>query len=106
MNNRALCPSSSSCLSLLAPLSCLGETVVVPYPPAYSPCLTGYLLSPSAADPAVAVVDLDVMLEVQRLCTSEWVRRVRVHDQWRDNIFPFVGDLSGVSFDRERLLLT
>ncbi|MCR3839651.1 hypothetical protein K3Z99_21735, partial [Pseudomonas aeruginosa] len=32
MNNKTLCPSLLLCLSLLAPLSCLGETAAAPYP--------------------------------------------------------------------------
>lgn len=46
------------------------------------------------------------MLEAQRLRTPEQVRRVRAHDQWEDNVFPFAGDLLGASFDKERLPLT
>ncbi|AWF60383.1 PAP2 superfamily protein [Pseudomonas aeruginosa] len=37
---------------------------------------------------------------------AEQVRRVRAHDQWEDNVFPFAGDLLGASFDKERLPLT
>ncbi|HBP0007206.1 TPA: phosphatase PAP2 family protein, partial [Pseudomonas aeruginosa] len=50
--------------------------------------------------------DLGAVLEAQRLRTPEQVRRVRAHDQWEDNVFPFAGDLLGASFDKERLPLT
>lgn len=106
MNNKTLCPSLLLCLSLLAPLSCLGETAAAPYPLAHPPRLADYLPPPPAADSAAAVADLGAVLEAQRLRTPEQVRRVRAHDQWEDNVFPFAGDLLGASFDKERLPLT
>ncbi|WP_048274634.1 acid phosphatase, partial [Pseudomonas aeruginosa] len=106
MNNKTLCPSLLLCLSLLAPLSCLGETAAAPYPLAHPPRLADYLPPPPAADSAAAVADLGAVLEAQRLRTPEQVRRVRAHDQWKDNVFPFAGDLLGASFDKERLPLT
>ncbi|RMS46323.1 hypothetical protein ALP65_01732 [Pseudomonas aeruginosa] len=60
--------------------------------------------APGRLPPAVA--DLGAVLEAQRLRTPEQVRRVRAHDQWEDNVFPFAGDLLGASFDKERLPLT
>ncbi|MBW6292057.1 phosphatase PAP2 family protein [Pseudomonas aeruginosa] len=106
MNNKTLCPSLLLCLSLLAPLSCLGETAAAPYPLAHPPRLADYLPPPPAADSAAAVADLGAVLEAQCLRTPEQVRRVRAHDQWEDNVFPFAGDLLGASFDKERLPLT
>ena len=106
MNNKTLCPSLLLCLSLLAPLSCLGETAAAPYPLAHPPRLADSLPPPPAADSAAAVADLGAVLEAQRLRTPEQVRRVRAHDQWEDNVFPFAGDLLGASFDKERLPLT
>ncbi len=50
MNNKTLCPSLLLCLSLLAPLSCLGETAAAPYPLAHPPRLADYLPPPPAAD--------------------------------------------------------
>ena len=88
MNNKTLCPSLLLCLSLLAPLSCLGETAAAPYPLAHPPRLADYLPPPPAADSAAAVADLGAVLEAQRLRTPEQVRRVRAHDQWEDNVFP------------------
>ena len=58
MNNKSLCPSLLLCLSLLAPLSCLGETAAAPYPLAHPPRLADYLPPPPAADSAAAVADL------------------------------------------------
>ncbi|MCO3688815.1 phosphatase PAP2 family protein, partial [Pseudomonas aeruginosa] len=55
MNNKTLCPSLLLCLSLLAPLSCLGETAAAPYPLAHPPRLADYLPPPPAADSAAAV---------------------------------------------------
>ncbi|MBM2600710.1 phosphatase PAP2 family protein, partial [Pseudomonas sp. BDPW] len=49
MNNKTLCPSLLLCLSLLAPLSCLGETAAAPYPLAHPPRLADYLPPPPAA---------------------------------------------------------
>lgn len=76
------------------------------YPLAHPPRLADYLPPPPAADSATAVADLGAVLEAQRLRTPEQVRRVRAHDQWEDNVFPFAGDLLGASFDKERLPLT
>ncbi|MGI0844091.1 hypothetical protein ACRCQN_30750, partial [Pseudomonas aeruginosa] len=47
MNNKTLCPSLLLCLSLLAPLSCLGETAAAPYPLAHPPRLADYLPPPA-----------------------------------------------------------
>ena len=58
MNNKTLCPSLLLCLSLLAPLSCLGETAAAPYPLAHPPRLADYLPPPPAANSAAAVADL------------------------------------------------
>ncbi|MCV6104660.1 phosphatase PAP2 family protein, partial [Pseudomonas aeruginosa] len=54
MNNKTLCPSLLLCLSLLAPLSCLGETAAAPYPLAHPPRLADYLPPPPAAAAAAA----------------------------------------------------
>ncbi|MBG6634879.1 phosphatase PAP2 family protein, partial [Pseudomonas aeruginosa] len=54
MNNKTLCPSLLLCLSLLAPLSCLGETAAAPYPLAHPPRLADYLPPPPAAGSAAA----------------------------------------------------
>lgn len=69
MNNKTLCPSLLLCLSLLAPLSCLGETAAAPYPLAHPPRLADYLPPPPAAGSAAAVADLGAVLEAQRLRT-------------------------------------
>lgn len=103
-HNQTLRSSLLLCLALLAPLACLGETAV-PYPLAQPPRLADYLPPPPSADSAAAVADLGAVLEAQRLRTPEQVRRVRAHDQWEDNVFPFAGDLLGASFSKERLPL-
>ena len=57
MNNKTLCPSLLLCLSLLAPLSCLGETAAAPYPLAHPPRLADYLPPP----PAAALPDIPLL---------------------------------------------
>ncbi|MBG6756418.1 phosphatase PAP2 family protein, partial [Pseudomonas aeruginosa] len=82
MNNKTLCPSLLLCLSLLAPLSCLGETAAAPYPLAHPPRLADYLPPPPAAAAAAAVAALGAVLGAPRLRPAEPVRRGRAPAPW------------------------
>ncbi|MGI0680816.1 acid phosphatase, partial [Pseudomonas aeruginosa] len=67
MNNKTLCPSLLLCLSLLAPLSCLGETAAAPYPLAHPPRLADYLPPPPAAVSASGVAEIGGVVAAEPL---------------------------------------